>query len=199
MKQQQLHKEAIMSMNHLTAKETIASAIRGEIDASTFEMEAQIYDHEFGKCDYQGNLLGYALKMNLEAESIALIQKHPELCSGYIDFHGYCKVSGDTCSEHLPLSLLALQTESEDAFNLYIQTASFDLNDTASESSLVDQEFWHDSKKTIIELSKQDPEMMARISKWAQKSGVILPKLTPDGRGDAPSAKRNTRKTGPGM
>lgn len=199
MEQKQLHKEMIMSMDPSKAKETIDSAIRGEIDASTFEVEAEIYDHEFGKCDYQGNLLGYALKMNLEAQSIALIQKHPELCSGYIDFEGYCKVSGDTSSEHLPLSLLALQTESEEVFNLYIQTASLELNEIASESSLVDQAFWHDSEKTIIELSKQDPAMMARISKWAQKSGVILPKLTSDGRGDAPSAKRNTRKTGPGM
>lgn len=199
MEQEQLHKEMIMSMDYSKAKETIDSAIRGEIDASTFQVEAQIYDHEFGKCDYEGNLLGYALKMNLEAQAITLIQKYPELCSGYVDFHGYCKVSGDTSSEHLPLSLLALQTESEEVFNLYIQTASLELNEIASESSLVDQAFWHDSKKTIIELSKQDPEMMARISKWAQKSGVILPSLTSDRAGNTSSAKRRPRPSGPGM
>ena len=199
MEQKQLHKETIMSMDPSKAKETIDSAIRGEIDASTFEVEAEIYDHEFGKCDYKGNLLGYALKMNLEAQSIALIQKHPALCSGYIDFEGYCKVSGDTSSEHLPLSLLALQTESEDVFNLYIQTASLELNEIASESSLVDQAFWNDSEKTIIELSKQDPAMMARISRWAQKSGVILPSLTSDSAGNASSAKRRPRPSGPGM
>lgn len=163
-----------MRISNEQALQRIESALIGEVDTAMLTMEAEVENDEFGTLLYTGNLLGYALQANLEKQSIELITKFPEMCAGTAEFEGYCKVSGDTSNEEIPLAILAIKAESDKSFQAFIDACKLDLTLEAHQSSLIDESYYQSRTAGIVEMCAHCESRLERLRAWGAKDGVEI-------------------------
>lgn len=144
-------------------------AIAGDAKYQPLNIEAEIENDEWSQLLYKGNLLGYALQVNLEKESIALIHKYPYMCGEFAEFNGYCKVGGDTTDETVPLTILALKAESDEAFQAFMGAHKLDLTLRSHQSTLIDSSYTEDLSAGVLEMCDGCPTRMQRLESWVAK------------------------------
>ena len=163
-----------MRLTNEQAIQRVRDSILRDIEPEMLNMDAEIENDEFGTLRYSGNLLGYTLQANLAAESIALIAKYPEMCSGIAQFEGFCKVSGDTTTESIPLAILAIKTEPYQAFQAFIGASKLDLTLQAHQSELIDESFTQSRTAGIIEMCDWSQGRLDRLKTWGAKYGIEI-------------------------
>ncbi|MBQ68892.1 hypothetical protein CL689_02400 [Candidatus Saccharibacteria bacterium] len=163
-----------MRLTNEQAIQRVRDSILKDIGPEMLNMDAEIENDEFGTLRYSGNLLGYTLQANLAVESIALIAKYPEMCSGIAQFEGFCKVSGDTTTESIPLAILAIKTESYEAFQAFIGACELDLTLQAHQSELIDESFTQSRTAGIIEMCDWSQGRLDRLKTWGAKYGIEI-------------------------
>lgn len=163
-----------MRLTNEQAIQRVRDSILRDIEPEMLNMDAEIENDEFGTLRYSGNLLGYTLQANLAAESIALIAKYPEMCSGIAQFEGFCKVSGDTTTESIPLAILAIKTEPYQAFQAFIGASKLDLTLQAHQSELIDESFTQSRTAGIIEMCDWNQGRLDRLKTWGAKYGIEI-------------------------